>query len=865
MGIFVLIGLLVVLGYLLGIVGFFRAGVAMREARHLRALLFEEIEKRDAAGASGSAQNSAERADTIVQRDNVPTPPQVETPRDRSPPPLPAAPTPAVSAAPTHTPRDHDLESVLTMRWAVWLGAVALLLAGVFLIRYAAEQGLLGPTTRCCAAVLLGVALLVAAGWLQRRDLPPIEGPFDIDQAPGALAAGGVAILFGAAYGAGPFYELLPPLVGFAALAAVSLLALLASLRFGPLTAAVGIVGAFASPALVSTQSPSLIGLFAYLGVATAAAHAVVRRTAWTWLGWAVTIAGALWVLAAASHPLDPELWAAAAFVPLSAILGLLLPSLALDQNMGRLLAWGQFATIAVAGLCLDAWAPGVVSRAAVFALSPIAVWKAIEEPRLDRLPWLTAACGLFALWIWNGSSRPDRYLAFPFDRFDAPRDTGTALGAAFVFAMTYAVIGLRLETRSPHPPRWAALVAAVPVLTLAVCYAKIGRLQPDIRWGLSGLLLALLLTLSTYRAIAREEPPSAGVHAAGSVAALALAFAMATHDHWLTTALALMLPGLAWIESKVELPALRIVAMVVAIVTFVLLSNWLPYDLAFGHQIVTRHAFVTYAIPAAAFFLAARMFRPGGDDSLVALLEAGAIVIAALFVTLEIRLWFGNGSLDSHVGFDEFATLMLAVAAQAYAYDRIARRGARKTAVVARGIFGCLAYAMAVGLLIANPMATGATVNRLSLLLAYLIPGVLSGYVSRSASDSTIRSLLVGYAVAACVAWTTLQVRQFFHPDAMSLFVAPVTEAELWMWSGAWLLDGFAIMVWGVRSQNRRLRLVALALIGLVCLKVFLFDMAELTGLWRVASFLGLGLTLIALGAVHRRYVLPHRGRATA
>ena len=33
---------------------------------------------------------------------------------------------------------------------------------------------------------------------------------------------------------------------------------------------------------------------------------------------------------------------------------------------------------------------------------------------------------------------------------------------------------------------------------------------------------------------------------------------------------------------------------------------------------------------------------------------------------------------------------------------------------------------------------------------------------------------------------------------------------------------------------------------------------MADLTGLWRVLSFLGLGLALIGLGVVHRRFVLP-------
>jgi uncharacterized membrane protein len=49
---------------------------------------------------------------------------------------------------------------------------------------------------------------------------------------------------------------------------------------------------------------------------------------------------------------------------------------------------------------------------------------------------------------------------------------------------------------------------------------------------------------------------------------------------------------------------------------------------------------------------------------------------------------------------------------------------------------------------------------------------------------------------------------------------------------------------------------LTALGVVGLVTGKVFLIDMGGLVGLWRVLSFLGLGLTLIALGAVYRRFV---------
>ena len=54
-----------------------------------------------------------------------------------------------------------------------------------------------------------------------------------------------------------------------------------------------------------------------------------------------------------------------------------------------------------------------------------------------------------------------------------------------------------------------------------------------------------------------------------------------------------------------------------------------------------------------------------------------------------------------------------------------------------------------------------------------------------------------------------------------------------------------------------RSLRLAALALVGLAAAKVFLVDMAGLDGLWRVLSFLGLGVSLIGLGAFYRRFLV--------
>ena len=339
-------------GWVLGIIGFFIARSALSELRQLRGTLAQQAAHHPVSAGT----------DFLPHTPSDPVPFQAAASGAENPPPEPAVRPYEEATAP---PR--DLEALLTTRLGVWVGSAALLLAGIFLVRYAVEQARLGPAARCVAAALLGLILLIAAEWLHRHEGPPLAGPWRIDQAPSALAAGGTAILFGAAYGAGPLYALLPPLLAFAAMAAASLTGLAAALRYGPLTAATGIVGGFVTPALVATQTPSLPGLFAYLFVVSAAALLVVRRTAWTWLGWATTIAGAVWVCFAAI-PAAPDRWAASAFVAAAAALNLfLLPAAALDHPVGRRLAWVPFATMGAAGLVLEACRAGRRASAGAF------------------------------------------------------------------------------------------------------------------------------------------------------------------------------------------------------------------------------------------------------------------------------------------------------------------------------------------------------------------------------------------------------------------------------------------------------------------------------------------------------------------
>jgi uncharacterized membrane protein len=278
-GLILLVVLLFFGGWIFGVAGFARAGAARREARALRdevaalrqevggmagALVAAGFRPPEAAPAPAATDTAAPREadDTAMalQPNGLPaapysigatqapppwagqaTAPPPEAP-DAGPHPDPApagAPPPWAGGTPDR-PR-QSLEELITQRWGVWLGAGALMLAAVFLIRFAVEEGWLGPAARSAAAAVLGLALVAAGEWLARR---PAAGSGLPDLAPAALAAGGVAALFGAAYAAAVMYGLLPPIVGFVLMAAAGVFGLLLSLRRGPLVAAVGLAGA---------------------------------------------------------------------------------------------------------------------------------------------------------------------------------------------------------------------------------------------------------------------------------------------------------------------------------------------------------------------------------------------------------------------------------------------------------------------------------------------------------------------------------------------------------------------------------------------------------------------------------------------
>ena len=70
------------------------------------------------------------------------------------------------------------------------------------------------------------------------------------------------------------------------------------------------------------------------------------------------------------------------------------------------------------------------------------------------------------------------------------------------------------------------------------------------------------------------------------------------------------------------------------------------------------------------------------------------------------------------------------------------------------------------------------------------------------------------------------------------------------------WLGLALALFVAGLKLARQIVRYAGLGVMVLVVLKVFLRDMSSLEGLYRITSFIGLGLCLVGIGWLYQRFV---------
>ena len=794
-----------------------------------------------------------------------------------------ATPPPLAEAQP-------DFEERVGTRWVVWLGGLTLALGGFFMVRYSIEAGLLGPGVRTLLGGAFALALLAAGEWTRRKENTSAIQALPIANIPAILTAAGTAVAFATVYAAYALYDFLAPATAFILLGLVALGTLAAALLHGRALAGLGIVAAFATPVLVSSEKPDFWALYIYLAVVTAAAFGLARIRLWRWLAVTTIVFALLWILPCLNFnppvvgPFAFHVMSGFVLAALLVVCGLLFGPPAEEGRIepissGSLAAYLLGATmIVLASFHADA---AIVVFAILVAATLIFAWRA---------PSATGAVAgaaafvfvVFAEWAVRGN--PDM-LVLPGGPLPgigpAATDSSVSLHliTAAIFAAGFGVAGFLAQGRSASaiiPVVWSAAGVFTPLALLIALYARIAHLDRSIPFAILAVMLAAALAAATETLTGRDSRPglsiSVALFATGALGALALALTFALEKGWLTIALALMSTGAAWIAMQRPIPFLRSLSAILAglVVLRIGYEPRIAGD-AVGATPIFNWLLWGYGVPALAFWAASYFLRRRGDDAPLRTVEAAAILFTVLLGFMEIRHAVNGGDVYRNTaGLTETALQICTALAMAIGLERLRIR----TGSIVHNVGAVLLTAFAglaalFGLLfLDNPAIWHIAIDREfinQILLGYAVPAVLAlllSYAVAGRRSAAYANSIAAAALILALSYVTLEIRRIYHGPVLTGGVTG--GAEQYTYSIAWLAFGVVLLGIGIAFNSQRARLASAAVIALTIVKAFLIDMSTLTGVYRALSFMCLGLVLVAIGWLYQR-VLFRRQRPPA
>ncbi|MEM9970983.1 MAG: DUF2339 domain-containing protein, partial [Pseudomonadota bacterium] len=802
-----------------------------------------------------------------------------------APPPVEAPPT-VVAETPVETPKsparpNHVAHFArwLQANWVLAAGAVSLALAGVFLVQYGAEQGLLTPRARVFAALAFGALLLAGGEYLRRRFGD--EADTAVRFVPSALSGAGFLTLFAAILSARALYDLIGPTQAFAGLAVVSTLSVLFGWFYGPVLSAIGVIGAIAAPYLVGGDTDSPWLLHYYFTTIAIAALAIDSFKRWAWLSVIALVGagGSIWLIyllsGHAQHFLAVSLALAAAALIIPErqfrprLDGPPVSALAFGIRTQGFPTWLGFAVTvnAVVAACLVALFGNVAETVLAFAtLSLIFVAAVFWLSRAPALADFAAlpAVGFIAL---VGLLPPfgDLYRDFiaPLEPEQAPPMTVRILAAMALAATAATLLRLRGARDGTEALLWSvggALFAPVVVFLLEFLWTPAVQ-YGDFGWALTVILVAAAMTVLAERCLSAtlaEPKLHASLYAAGAIALIGLALFLLLTKSALTLALAVAVLLVVLLDRRFDLPLLAYVVKAgLLVITYRAVID--PGIFWAGRSTVSLvDVLLSYAGAGAVLVAAWVVGRDDRNTQRVSIECAVWVLLATLIVVLFDRLLPGDG-LDSHWGLGMLAALWLFIAVTqlrevvgAGRFERVLRYGLAGSLVLFAGV--------AIGFLFteANPLLSrGETVRGVpflsTLALAYLPLAAAAAVAGQWLRPLWSKAPFAGGCAAlALVAWyIALSIRHLWQGPVLAQ--PGVSDPELYSYTVAMLIGSAATLALAFWRRNRWLRTAAMVGVGITVAKVFLIDMAGLTGLVRVLSFMGLGLSLLALTWLNR------------
>ncbi len=795
--------------------------------------------------------------------------------------PVTATPAPAPSGLRPPSFFDKAL-GWLQENWFYAVSAISLGLAGIFLVQYGIERGILTPTMRVISSGAFGLTLIAAGEYIRRRwgDGEDSVTAF----LPSTLSAAGIVVLYAATIAARSLYGLIGPEVSFAALVAISGVAIVFGWFYGPFLAAAGLIGAAAAPFFVSSGSNNVDPLQFYYALIGTIALTIDAIRRWGWvsiLGLVLAyVCGSLMYLAGGAFPpyMGLLVW-----LPLAAVA---LPRLQLwPTHPGRTVLEMILNRHKDEPLIPPTW---IAAGAALASSAGLFVMSFNQEPAIVMLALFALTFLALALMLWAHKARGLSDLALiPVAAFLAKvvveagtsgqlyRELMTAVMSAEIdvpVPMTISIL-LALATamsvaaawrsfQGVYPALWAAAAALIAPATAVILElfwfprAAIG----DYFWAGHVIALAALMTVLAER-FARadgDDKRRAAYAVLSALSLIALALFILLAQAALTVALSVLLVVAATLDKRFNLPEMRwfLMAGVATLGWRLIIDPGLDIyiDRAPLYEVLLAFGSALLGLGAAMVMLP----KEGSRDTRAILESAiwafGGVLATILLYRLVDSLIMGE---SYHWSAALFGLMWLGLAlAQAY---RIKHRAPLRWLRIALGAgYGLLAtLAFVATLTVFNPYIgifddVGGPQPLDTLLVGYALPGLV--FIALALRATWLpKHRWFGWVGAIFLAvYAFLAIRRFWQGNDMEAFHG-FAQPEVYTHTVALLILGGALLYQAIARRSPGLRRIAMIVIGLTVAKVFFIDAGELTGLLRVFSFLALGLVLAGLALLNR------------
>jgi uncharacterized membrane protein len=440
--------------------------------------------------------------------------------------------------------------------------------------------------------------------------------------------------------------------------------------------------------------------------------------------------------------------------------------------------------------------------------------------------------------------------------------------GSALLFGVTLAN-----EPDSPHPLSRLVLLSALFVLFLAVPlvqpHAQRGR-QAEIdlllvvanaagyfwavyttleAWhpgaeGAYALALAIVYRLvsSDYAHRVPDDEATVVLHEAVAWIFLTLAIPLALSGRWVTLAWAAQGVALLWTASRVQTPVAAwggLAALLLAVARVVAWDAHVP-----GEVPVWNLTYLTHLLVVVALVWGGAVARAARPERLRALTGAvvrevlwffAALVLAVLFWREPPGLWPATLLTAELVA---VAWLARVVGSSAWALA---------TPIVAVVLLGRVLGADDVEARIAAVSLWNAPL--LSRIAACAALAVAGGQLARSTASAP--APFWGRCVSGAAGIVLLFVLSVDWTRYQGRGAGWTTQVGLSM---LWTLYAAVALGWGFARSRPSIRYAALGLLGLTVVKVFLIDLAAVRTVYRILSFLVLGVVLLGVSLLYQK-----------